>query len=168
MTMFAGGVSMPKDLTDALAGVGAGGTAGINNIYSQAKQRQMQEGQVLGRRGNANSYGSQRLGVQQGLDQGNLEANIGGILGDTGYKNKLAEREYEQNRQLAEEAGRLNKPSLLQQIMQGIGSVGKPVATYYGMGGRFGGGGGGGGYAGGSQQGDLSLLQGYGGSRYGL
>lgn len=167
MPLFASGVAMPKDLTDALASVGTGGTAGINDIYSQAKKRQGQEAMALGRPTGANSYGPQRFGVQQGLDQGNLEATLGGVLGDTGYKNALQEREFQQNKQLAEEAARLNKPSLLQQIFQGIGGVGKTAATYYGMQNR-GGGGTGMEYAGGSGElpPNLSLYPGGGASRY--
>ena len=142
--MTASDVALPQDLSGILGTVGAGRTAGINNIYNQAKQRQTAENAALGRRPGANSYGPQRLGVQQGIDQGNLEASLGGILGNTGYQNTLAERDYGQQRQLAEEAAALNKPSLLDEIFQGIGAVGKTGATYYGMKGRGGGGGGGG------------------------
>lgn len=157
--MFAGGVKMPQDLTDALSGIGAGGTAGINNIYSQAKQRQAQEG-ALKVPGNANSYGPQRMGVQQGLDQGGLEAALGGVLGDTGYKDTLQEREFGQNKQLAEETAALNKPSLLQEILQGIGGVGKTAGTYYGMKGMNSGGQLPAQYQGGPDYGRLSLYQG--------
>lgn len=133
--LYASDVKVPQDLTSSLSGIGNQGTAGINSIYSGLKQRQAQEGMVRGQRPGANSYGPQRLGIQKGLDQGSLEAALGGVLGDTGYQNTLAERDYNQQRQLAEEAAALNKPSLLEQIFQGIGAIGKPVATYAGMGG---------------------------------
>ncbi len=150
---------MPQDLTDALAGIGAGGTAGINDIYSQAKERQAKEN-ALKVPGNINSYGPQRMGVEQGLDQGNLEAVLGGVLGDTGYKNTLEEREFDQNKQLAEEAARLNKPSLLQEIFQGIGGVGKTAGAYYGMKGMNSGGQLPAQYQGGPDYGRLSLYKG--------
>jgi hypothetical protein len=171
MALMAGGVKMPQDLTDALSTIGGSGTAGINNIYGQARQRQAGDMAALGRAPSSNSYGGQRLGVQQGLDQGNLEASLGGVLGDTGYKNTLAERDYNQNRQLAEETAALNKPSLLQQIMQGIGSVGKTAATYYGMKGMNSGSQLPANYQPGPNYGPMSLYQGspygYGGSPYG-
>lgn len=135
MTMFAGGVALPPDLKQALSGVGAGGTAGINDIYAKQKQRTDQEAATKVP-GNVNSYGPQRMATQQGLDQGNLEAALGGTLGDTGYNNALQEREFGQNEALARQIGSLNRPDLLQQILSGIGNVGSPIATYYGMRGK--------------------------------
>lgn len=132
MTMFAGGVALPPDLKQALSGVGAGGTSGINDIYAKQKQRMDQEAATKVP-GNVNSYGPQRMATQQGLDQGNLEAALGGTLGDTGYNNALQEREFGQNEALARQIGSLNKPDLLQQILSGIGNVGSPIATYYGL-----------------------------------
>lgn len=140
--LFADSVKLAPDLAATFKTIGSKGTGGINDIYSQMKSRQAQEGKARGQIPGSNSYGADRMGVQQGLDQGALEASLGGQLGDTSYKDALAQREFEQNKALAEETGRLNKPDLLQQIFQGLGSVGKPLASYYGMKGKSGGGGG--------------------------
>lgn len=158
---------MPADLADALSGIGAKGTAGINDIYSQAKTRRSGEQQMLGMAPGSDSYGAERMPISQKLSQGSLESSLGGVLGNTGYQDALSQRDYEQKRQLAEETASLNKPSLLDQIFQGVGAIGKPLAGYYGMKGKMGGGAGmdyaGGG---GSLPPSLSLYPGGGASQY--
>jgi|SRR5882672_890591 len=132
MALYASGVKIDPTLSGTLSGVGTGAYNAIGSNYDAAKKKMQQEGQVLGRPAGSNSYGAQRLGQTQGLDVGNLESSLGGGVGNTAYKDTLDQREYEQNRQLAEEAGRLNKPDLLSQILGGIGSVGGTAAGIYG------------------------------------
>lgn len=146
MPLYASDVKIPADLSGAISGVGSPGYNAYNQInsnYGAARKKLKTDTSVRGMAGdptaNPNSYESQRLAATQGLDIGSLESALGGGLGDTAYKNRLGEREYDQNTQLADEIGALNKPDLLQQIFGGIGAVGGPIATYYGLRGLRGG-----------------------------
>lgn len=143
MALYASDVKIPPDLSGAISGVGSPGYSAYNTInanYGAAKKRMMGDAATLGMNPDVmtgpNSYGGQRLAATQGLDVGNLESALGGGLGQTGYQNTLQQRDYEQQRQLAEEIGRLNKPDLLQQILGGVGSVGGTAAQIYGAYGR--------------------------------
>lgn len=142
MPLTASGVKLPGgDLGDVFSGIGTQAYNNINNNYNVARQKAAGDAPAQGFRGPLD-YTTQRLGTTQGLDVGNLESGMGGQLGQTAYNDTLSQRDYNQKMQLAEEAARLNKPSLLEQVFSGIGAVGKPVATYAGMGGFSGGGGG--------------------------
>lgn len=138
MALFAGDVTIPNDLTQTMSGIGTNATNAIKSNYSRLKGRQQAESTVRGMPVNGNSYAPERMGVQQGLDIGALGSSLSGSLGDTAYKDTLAQREYGQNLDLADQIASLNKPSTLQEIFSGIGSVGKTGAAYYGMKGRGG------------------------------
>lgn len=128
----ANNTTISPTLSGAISGVGSPGYNASSRIganYDIARQN-------LGRKAAPGSYADQRLTTQQGLDTGNLESTIGGSLGSTAYSNALQNRDYGQNLGLAQQIGDLNKPSQLQQIFQGVGSVAKPLAAYYGMRGR--------------------------------
>jgi len=135
----ASGVKISPDLTGAISGIGANAYNTIGSNYNKARQQQMQEGNVLGLPSAAtgpNSYGAQRMAATQGLDVGNLESALGGGLGETSYQDTLSQRDFLQKQQLAEEAAKLAKPSLLQEILGGIGSVGGTGAQIYGAWGK--------------------------------
>jgi hypothetical protein len=149
MALYASGIGIPQDLSSAISGPGGTAYNKIKQNYGQAQGQfasdALARGQKAGVATGPNSYAGQQFPIKQNLDIGNLESALGGGLGNTAYSNALQEREFGQNQQLAEQAAALNKPDLLQQILQGIGGVGKTAATYYGMKGR----GGSGGYSGG-------------------
>lgn len=142
MPLLASDVKLPNDLGSVFSGIGTNASNNISNNYNLARQKAASDATAQGFRGPLD-YTTQRLGTTQGLDIGNLSSGLAGGLGDTAYKDTLSQRDYNQKMQLAEEAARLNKPSLLEQVFSGIGAVGKPIATYAGMGGFSGGGGGG-------------------------
>lgn len=174
MALYASGVQIPADLSGALSGQGSPGynaSATIGANYANAKNKLARGASTMGMNGPAatgpNSYGGNQLTMAQSRDTGNLEAALGSGLGTTAYNNQLQQREFGQNEQLAEETAALNKPDMLQQILGGIGSVGGTAAGIYGAFGKnaspppsYG--------PGGPTGGNLSLLQGYGGSRYGF
>ena len=142
MPLLASNVQLPTDLSGTFANIGGQGLAGINNVYSQLQNRYANDARGFTPGGpglGPNSYGGQRFAATKGLDIGGLESGLGGILGNTGYQNTLDQRDYNQKLQLAQQAAALNRPGLLQQIFQGIGSVGPTAAMAYGA---FGGGGG--------------------------
>lgn len=136
MALLPSNVTIPKDLSGAMGSIGTDAYSNIGSNYADAKKKLMQDGQVRGQRGASvagpNSYAGDRLSTAQGLDIGDLQSVLGGGLGSTAYKDVLSQRDYNQKIQLANEAAALNKPSTLEQIMRGIGSIGGPIAKYYG------------------------------------
>lgn len=135
--------NISPDLKATLGGIGTDAYNTIGSNYGAAGDQMAKEAAVRGQPPpSAGSYGTQRLAATKALDTGNLESAIGGQMGSTAYNNALKNREYGQNLTLADQIAALNRPSTLQQIFQGIGSVGKPLATYAGMGGFSRGGGG--------------------------
>jgi hypothetical protein len=152
----ASGVALPMGaLADTFSNIGSGAMGAINSNYANLKGRTAQDSNVRGT--GQNSYAANRYGVQQGLDTGNLEATLGGGLGDTAYKDVLSQRGYNQQSDLANQIAQLNKPSLLDQIFKGVGAIGKPVAAYAGAGGFDSSGGYGGGGTGYGVTGDPAL-----------
>lgn len=140
MALYAGNVNIDPTLSGALSGANGPGTNAYNKIKQNYGQAQGQFGADAAARGMSasaavgpGSYAGDQFATKQGLDVGNLESALGGGLGKTAYQNTLAQRDFGQNEQLAEQAGALNKPDLLQEILGGIGGVGKTAATYYGM-----------------------------------
>ena len=131
--MTASSINIPQisDLGAAFKNIGGQSQSNINGIYGNANNQNNADSIA---RGTApNSYGASRLATGQNLDTGNLESALGGTLGSTMYKSALGNQQYQQQSQLANEIGMLNKPDLMQQIFQGIGAVGGPAAQAYGM-----------------------------------
>lgn len=127
------GTSISPDLAAALGGAGAVASTKIRSNYADANKKQAMGAKALGKRTGSNSYGAERMATTQGLDQGNLEAALGGQLGSTAYENALQDRDYDQNLGLVDQIAALNRPDMLEQIFSGIGAVGTPVADYMGM-----------------------------------
>jgi len=128
-------ITVDPSLDAAFGNVGTNAQNAIGKNYTNLASRQATEGAVRGQAPGSNSYGTQRLGTQQGLDIGGLRSALGGEIGNTAYENMKQTRDYGQNAQLAQETAALNKPDILSQIFSSVGAVGKPVATYAGMGG---------------------------------
>lgn len=141
MSLVASGVGLPPDLASTLSTIGQGASGQIGQNYRNAQQQNNQQRNIAGLPGPSN-YGTQRLGTQQGLDVGNLEATLGGGLGNTAYNNQLQQRDFNQSMDIANQIGNALRPNTLEQVLSGIGG-----ATKAGMGalpfmGMMGGGGG--------------------------
>lgn len=132
MALVAGQVQLPQDLGSIFSGIGTNAYNNINNNYNQARQQSASDASALGRSA-PGSYNTQRLGTTQGLDIGNLESGMGSALGNAGYQNQIAQRNYGQQRQLADIIGAASAPSTLQEIFQGIGGGAKAITPWLGM-----------------------------------
>jgi hypothetical protein len=148
MSLYASGVTIPADLSGAISGVGSPGynaAGAIGNAFSASKNKLAQGASARGMNGAAitgpNSYAGNQAAVGQNLATGNLESALGQGLGNTAYQNTLAQRDFGQNEQLANETAALNKPGLLEQILSGVGNVGGTAARIYGAYGKNAGGG---------------------------
>ena len=159
--MSASGINVPgpSDLTAAFQNVGNQGLGNINSIYANANAQGTADA-IARQQSGQGSYNASRLGQVGALAPGNLEAGMGGVLGNTLYQNALGNEQYQQQGQLANQIGSLMRPSTLQQVFQGIGAIGRPAAQLAGM---YGGSGGpSGGTAGAGSP--LGLEGGYGGN----
>lgn len=141
--LYAGNVNIDPTLSGALSGSNGPGAVAYNKIkknYSNASDQFGADASVRGMNAKAatgpGSYAGSQFGIKQGLDVGNLEAALGGGLGETAYKDTLAKRDFGQQEQIANETAALNKPDLLQQILGGVGAVGGTAAGIYGAFGR--------------------------------
>ena len=122
MSLVASGVGLPPDLAQTLSTIGTAASGQIGANYKQAGQQQANDAAIRGLPPpNAGSYGTQRLGQTQALDQGNLNATLGAGLGNTAYNNTLQQRDFGQSEQIADEIGNALRPNTLEQIMAGIG-----------------------------------------------
>lgn len=125
MALFASDVKISPTLGEAFTGIGQNTQGAIGNTYNAAKKRYAADDRGLRPGGpdlSPNSYAGQRFATTQGLSSGSAASSLGGLAGDTAYKDTLAQRDYDQQRQIAEAAAEAARPSLLDQIMQGIGS----------------------------------------------
>lgn len=129
MALVASGVGISPDLSGALSSFGGNPQYNqINANYAQAKKQAENTNAVNGLPPpGPNSYSTQRLNTQQGLDTGNLEASIGAGLGNTAYQNQLAQRDYGQQEAIANQVGAAAAPATLQEIFSGIGAGTKAV-----------------------------------------
>ena len=136
MALFASGVQLPSDLSQSIGGVGIKTYNQIGSNYDAARKKLAADASARGLSGTQavapGSYADQRLNASKGLDVGNLEASLGGGLGNTAYQNALGERGYNQDMALTNEIADLNKPSMLEQVLGGAGAAGGGLAQLAG------------------------------------
>lgn len=119
----------PQNLQDVFGQIGSSRTAGLTDEYQQARKRAV-AGQAAGGRlmSGVSSYPLTDLDTsyQKGLSgiQNDLASSEAGIPEEDWLNSKNFKRSYD----LASLIGRLNKPSTLEEVMQGIGSIG-PLAA---------------------------------------
>lgn len=143
MPLTAQNINIDPALAMSLRGGGASAYNKIKQGYGQAQgafgadaaARGMSAGAATG----GGSYYGTQAPISQGLAVGGLQNALGGGLANTSYSNALQQREFDQNADLARQAGALNKPDTLQEILAGLGGVGGAVGSYYGMKGKMGG-----------------------------
>lgn len=127
MALTAGQVILPQDLSNVFSGVGTKAYKNIGINYNNAMGKATQDASAQGFGGGPLDYTKERLGSQEGLDIGGLETGLGSGLGETGYKEALNLRNFNQQKQLADIIGDAAAPSMLQQIFSGIGGGSKAV-----------------------------------------
>lgn len=118
MALFAGGIKTDPGLSASLGAIGNKQGNTIGNVYSRIRNRAATEATAPTMR--PSPYLADRLGTAEDFSQKGLSGALEGVLGDTSYKDSLAERDYQQNIGLAKRIGDLNKPSLMQEILGGL------------------------------------------------
>lgn len=117
MPMTADNIQLPADLSQALGTTYAKPKQAIGANYDFLRKRASPNyyyGAGLG------DYAKERLGTQEGLDTQGLSNSLYANLGNAGYEDWKAIRDFNQKKQLAQETADVLKPSLFEQIMGGL------------------------------------------------
>lgn len=119
----------PQTLEDVLGQQAKQATAQTTDAYTQARKRAVAGQAASGRlMSGVADYPLGDLDTQQGQAlsgiQSDLSSKLGGIPAEDWLNNKNFQRSY----QLAQLIGSLNKPSTLDEVFQGIGSIGPTAA----------------------------------------
>lgn len=131
--IFAGDVKIDPTLRANLGGnnsLGSRAKAGINKTYSDTQTQFDVDARARGVK--PGSYASSRLGSALGLSQEGLQTGLEGALGDAAYTNFKADRGYNENMDLAQQIGALNKPNTLEEVLGALGLAGKVGGAAYG------------------------------------
>jgi len=119
----------PSSLADVLGQQAKAATAQTTDQFQQARKRAVAGEAASGRlMSGVSAYPLTDLDTQESSAlsgiQGNLASNLGGIPSEDWLNNKNFQRSY----QLAQLIGQLNKPNTLDEVFQGIGSIGPTAA----------------------------------------
>lgn len=123
----------PQNLEDVLKGQAASASANATDSYIQNKKRLVSKEAASGRlMSGVSDYPLTDLSVDNQKTQSGIQDHLAGSLASVGQEDWLNSQDFQRSYQLAQLIGGLNKPSTLDQIFQGIGSIGGPVASMYG------------------------------------
>lgn len=119
----------PKNLQDALGQQAKQATAQTTDVYNQARKRAVSREAASGRlMSGVSDYPLTDLDTQRGSALSGIQSNLTDSLAGIPGEDWLNQKNYQRSYQLADLIGRMNKPSTLDQIFQGIGSIGPSVA----------------------------------------
>lgn len=134
MALMASGVAIPDDLKAALGGYTKKAQGNIGGIYKNLGGNFASDQATLGHTpsgpGNSPDY---TLGEGEAASSRGANDALYSALGGTAYKDTLNQREYNQNTELANEVGALNRPSTLEEALTGLGAGSRLAGTGYGL-----------------------------------
>ncbi len=124
----------PKNLNDVLNQQAQAATAQTNDQYNQARKRTVASEAASGRlMSGVSDYPLTDLDTSQGSALSGIQSQLAQSLGGISSEDWLNRQNYLRQYGLAEQIGNANKPSTLDQVFQGIGSVGPTVARFAAM-----------------------------------
>lgn len=124
----------PKSLQDVFNQVGSSQTANLTDQYQQQRKRAVAGQAASGRlMSGVKNYPLTDLDTsyQQGLS--GIQTGLAGEEASIPNEDWLNSQDFNRSYQLAKLIGGLNKPSTLEEVMQGIGSIGPLVAVGAGL-----------------------------------
>jgi hypothetical protein len=134
MAILPSDISLPKDLTSILGQIGTPQQAKITDIYGRMrKQASADTNLPAWMRVRPGGYTDTTLSKGENISQAGLKSGLEGVLGETGYGDWKAERDYQQNMALAKRIGDLMAPSLLEQVLGGLGGGAQAGGQMYGL-----------------------------------
>lgn len=121
--------SQPNTLEDVLKQSAGSQTSQVQDQANQNRKRQVSllahNGQLMG--GTAD-YPLGDLDTQEGSALSGIQSNLTNALGGIPQEDWLNSQNFNRSYNLASLIGQLNKPNTLDQVLQGIGSIGPTVA----------------------------------------
>lgn len=128
----ASGIALDPKLTAILGEQGKGPQNSLNEVYGRIRSRFGADQAARGQAPNpTGGYAGNRFDVGQNQSDLNLRGNLESVLGNTGYSQFKGNRDFQQNMQLAQLTGDINKPSTTEEILSGLGG-GAQVAGQFG------------------------------------
>lgn len=120
MAFLAGGdVKLLDPLKAPLSGINKKAQGSLQEALGKIGDRQTQSARASGRvRG---EYAPAELGRAGTMASSSIEDALSGALGNASYDEVRKQKEHEQNLALAREIGDLTAPSVIQQILSGLG-----------------------------------------------
>jgi hypothetical protein len=119
----------PQTLQDVLGQQAQAQTAQTTDQYTQAKKRAVAGQAASGRlMSGVSDYPLGDLNAQEGQALSGIQSNLATSLGGIPSEDWLNQKNFQRSYDLANLIGSLNKPSTLDQVFQGIGSIG-PLAA---------------------------------------
>lgn len=120
----------PQNLSDVLSQQAQSASANQQDSYVQQKKKlvadQAANGQLMG---GTSNYAQTDLSTANQQAQSGIQDQLASSLAAVPQEDWLNNQDFNRSYQLAQLIGSLNKPSTLDQVFQGIGSVGPLVAT---------------------------------------
>ena len=125
----ASGVGLDSNLAQSLGQQAQGSQNSLNQVYNRIRSRYAKD---VGPNPSG-GYADQRLAQAQKLSNLGLRGNLESVLGGAGYGTYKINREAEQNRNLAQYIGDLNKPSILQEVLGGLSGASQTGGQFAGL-----------------------------------
>lgn len=120
----------PQNLSDVLTQQAGAASANQTDDYIQAKKRTVASEAAGGRlMSGVSNYPLTDLSVQNQRAQSGIQDNLSNSLAGVPEEDWLNQNNFKRSYDLASLIGSLNKPSTLQEALQGIGTAGQLGAT---------------------------------------
>lgn len=119
----------PKTLEDVLKQSAGAQTAQTTDQYNQARKRTVAQEAHSGRlMSGVSDYPLGDLDTQEGSALSGIQSNLTNALGGIPEEDWLNSQNFQRSYDLASLVGKLNKPSTLDEVLSGIGSIGPTAA----------------------------------------
>jgi len=127
----AGGVKLIDQLRDPLQQINTQGQNNLQGILQRIGTRQTASSKASGRV--QGQYAPQELARSGGIASRGLEDTLAGALGGASLDEVRKQQEHQRNLALVRQIGDLMSPSILQQVLAGLGGGAKAGAQGYAL-----------------------------------
>jgi hypothetical protein len=131
MPLFANGISLTDKLRDPLSAINSGSQDKLSLALGAIGDRQRASNRAVGR--TQGSYAPAELSRATQTASTGLKDKLLGALGDASYSEYKKNRDHQRNMALVNEIGDLSAPSILEQILGGLGGGAKAGGEFYSL-----------------------------------
>jgi hypothetical protein len=101
----------------------------ISNVYAKKRRQSIAQNAHSGRLlSGVSNYDAGDINAAEAGDIGDVYSGLAGALGQVPIDDYSAEQDDQRNRELAQLIAKLNKPSLLQEVLGGVSTAGNLAA----------------------------------------